>query len=96
LPVASLWASPDYKSVVNCPIIVSWILYLTKLISEIKRDTSVESRLYWANILLTTIDTLIGISSDVTFALRVSQRCFFANIRLDEKGLTRTNPLAYL
>ena len=58
MPVASLWASPDYKSVANCPIMVSRILYLTKLISEIKRDTSVNSRLYWANILLTTIFTI--------------------------------------
>ncbi len=35
LPVASLWASLDYKSVANLPISVSWILYLTILISEI-------------------------------------------------------------
>jgi hypothetical protein len=35
LPVASLWASLDYKSVANWPIMVSRILLLTKLISEI-------------------------------------------------------------
>jgi hypothetical protein len=36
LPVAYLRASPDYKNVANCPIMVSRILYLTKLISENK------------------------------------------------------------
>ncbi len=36
LPVASLWASLDYKSVAYWPIMVSRILLLTKLISEIK------------------------------------------------------------
>jgi hypothetical protein len=36
LPVASLWASLDYKSVANWPIQVSRILYVTILISEIK------------------------------------------------------------
>jgi hypothetical protein len=40
LPVASLWASLDYKSVANLPIRVSQILYVTILISENKRDTS--------------------------------------------------------
>jgi hypothetical protein len=35
LPVASLWASSDYKCVANSPIRVSQILYLTILISEI-------------------------------------------------------------
>jgi hypothetical protein len=60
LPVASLWASPDYKSVANCPIMVRRILYLMKLISEIKRDTSDESSLYWANILLTTLAAATG------------------------------------
>ena len=35
LPVASLWASLDYKSVAYWPIRVSRILLLTKLISEI-------------------------------------------------------------
>ena len=38
LPVASLWASLDYKSVANWPIMVSRILLLTKLISEIKPE----------------------------------------------------------
>jgi hypothetical protein len=36
LPVASLWASLDYKSVATWPIMVSRILLLTKLISEIQ------------------------------------------------------------
>jgi hypothetical protein len=31
-----LWASLDYKNVANWPILVSRILYLTELISEIK------------------------------------------------------------
>ena len=38
LPVASLWASLDYKSVANWPIMVSRILLLTKLISEINSE----------------------------------------------------------
>ena len=38
LPVASLWASLDYKSVANWPIMVSRILLLTKLISEINPE----------------------------------------------------------
>ncbi len=38
MPVASLWASLDYKSVANWPIQVSRILYLTILISEIKNE----------------------------------------------------------
>jgi len=54
LPVASLWASLDYKSVANWPIMVSRILYITILISEIKQDTSFKSCLYWAKIILTT------------------------------------------
>ncbi len=40
MPVASLWASPDYKSVANCPILVSRILLLMSLISEIKLNLS--------------------------------------------------------
>ncbi len=43
LPVASLWASSDYKSVANLPIRVSQILYLILLISEIN---VLESRLH--------------------------------------------------
>ena len=38
LPVASLWASLDYKSVANWPFMVSRILLLTKLISEINPE----------------------------------------------------------
>jgi len=45
LPVASLWASLDYKSVANLPIRVSQILYVILLISEINERTFL-SRLY--------------------------------------------------
>jgi hypothetical protein len=50
----------DYKSVANLPICVSQILYLTILISEIKQDKSIESRLHWANILPTTLAAATG------------------------------------
>ncbi len=46
LPVASLWACLDYKSVANLPIRVSQILYLTKLISEIKNENTFEDLLF--------------------------------------------------
>ncbi len=44
MPVASLRASSDYKNVANCPIMVSRILYLMKLISENKAKTFLQKR----------------------------------------------------
>jgi hypothetical protein len=46
LPVASLWASLDYKSVANLTIRVSRILYLILLLSEINKKTFLRSHLY--------------------------------------------------
>ncbi len=46
LPVASLWASSDYKSVANLPIRVSQILYLILLIFEINEKNLLESHLH--------------------------------------------------
>ncbi len=48
LPVASLWASLDYKSVANLPIRVSQILYLILLISEINERTFLRVVFIWA------------------------------------------------
>jgi len=50
LPVASLWASFDYKSVAYLPIRVSWILYLILLISEINERTFLRVVFIWAKI----------------------------------------------
>jgi hypothetical protein len=55
LPVASFWASLDYKSVANSSIRVSWILYLILLISEINERTIPRVVFIWAKRLLTTL-----------------------------------------
>ncbi len=59
LPVASLWAILDYKSVANLPIRVSRILYLTLLISEINEIPFLRVVFIWAKGYPTTPDILL-------------------------------------
>ncbi len=60
LPVASLWASLDYKSVANSPIRVSRILYLILLISEINERTIPKVVFIWAKRLPITLAAATG------------------------------------
>jgi hypothetical protein len=85
LPVASLWASLDYKSVANWPIMVSRILLLTKLISEINSEIRFQE------------SSLLGKDTSYDISLK---RCLiysrdYSVFKFRLKALTHLNGLGY-